>query len=158
MKFSHFKQKKISMVDISQKKITKREACASSVIIFSKKSFKKLIMDGSPKGEIFNVARCAGILAAKKTSHLIPLCHNINLNSIEINFDIDEKNLSLKVFSKVNTSFSTGVEMEALTACSVASLTIYDMCKSIDKKITITDIKLIYKSGGKTGTFKNDKL
>ena len=94
----------------------------------------------------------------KKTSHLIPLCHNINLNSIEINFDIDEKNLSLKVFSKVNTSFSTGVEMEALTACSVASLTIYDMCKSIDKKITITDIKLIYKSGGKTGTFKNDKL
>ncbi len=158
MKFSHFKQKKINMVDISQKKISYREACASSSIIFSPKSFKKIIEDGSPKGEIFNVARCAGILAAKKTSQIIPLCHNINLSSVNIDFDIDKKKFLLKVFSRVNTSFSTGVEMEALTACSVASLTIYDMCKSIDKKIVITDIKLTYKSGGKTGIFKNDKL
>ena len=146
MKFSHFKQKKINMVDITKKKITNREACASSIIIFS------------PKGEIFNVARCAGILAAKKTSQIIPLCHNINLSSVKIDFDIDRKKFLLKVFSEVKTLFSTGVEMEALTACSVASLTIYDMCKSIDKKISITDIKLTYKTGGKTGTFKNDKL
>ena len=158
MKFSHFKQKKVNMVDITKKKITNREACASSIIIFSPEAFKKIIEDGSPKGEIFNVARCAGILAAKKTSQIIPLCHNINLSSVKIDFEIDKKKFLLKVFSKVKTLFSTGVEMEALTACSVASLTIYDMCKSIDKKISITDIKLTYKTGGKTGTFKNDKL
>ena len=158
MKFSHLKQKKINMVDISKKKITKREAHASSTIIFSKETFEKLLDTGSPKGEIFNVARCAGIMAAKKTSEIIPLCHNLSLSNVEVNFDIDKKRFLLKVFSKVNTSYSTGVEMEALTACTIASLTIYDMCKSIDKKIIIKDIKLTFKSGGKTGTFKNDKL
>ena len=158
MKFTHLKDKKINMVDISKKKMTKRTAYATSIIIFSKISFKKFLEDGSPKGEIFNTARCAGIMAAKKTSEIIPLCHNVNLSGIEINFEIDKKKFLLRVISKVNTTFSTGVEMEALTACSIASLTIYDMCKSIDKKITITDLKLAYKKGGKSGTFENDKL
>ena len=158
MKFSHLKEKKINMVDISKKKITRRVAHASSNIIFSKKAFLKFIEAGSPKGEIFNTARYAGIMAAKKTSELIPLCHNINLSNVEIDCKIDQKKFILKILAKVSASFSTGVEMEALTACAVASLTIYDMCKSIDKKIVITDLKLIYKSGGKSGTFKNDKL
>ena len=146
------------MVDISEKKITKREACASSKVIFSQSTFKKIVEAGSPKGEIFNTARCAGIMAAKKTSEIIPLCHTINLSGIEIEFKINEKKFLINVVSKVTTNFSTGVEMEALVACSVASLTIYDMCKSIDKKIVVTDLKLDYKSGGKSGIFSNDKF
>ena len=104
---------------------------------------------------LIHVARCAGIMAAKKTSEIIPLCHNLSLSNVNIDFQIDKKR-SLKILSKVCTTFSTGVEMEALTACSVASLTIYDMCKSIDKNIVIKNLKLTYKSGGKSGIFKND--
>ena len=108
---------------------------------------------GSDKGEIYNVARSAGILAGKKTSELIPLCHNINLTLIEIDFKVNEKKLTIEVISKVKSNSKTGVEMEALTACSIASLTIYDMCKSIDKEIKIVETKLIFKSGGKSGFF-----
>ena len=97
-------------------------------------------------------------MAAKKTKKIIPLCHTINLSGIEIEFKINEKKFLINVVSKVTTNFSTGVEMEALVACSVASLTIYDMCKSIDKKIVVTDLKLDYKSGGKSGIFSNDKF
>ena len=104
----------------------------------------------------FLIQQGAGIMAAKKTSEIIPLCHSINLSNINIDFQIDKKEKSLKILSKVCTTFSTGVEMEALTACSVASLTIYDMCKSIDKNIVIKNLKLTYKSGGKSGIFKND--
>tara|TARA_B100001057_G_scaffold339795_1_gene340618 strand:+ start:1114 stop:1584 length:471 start_codon:yes stop_codon:yes gene_type:complete len=156
MKFTHLKNQKINMVDISKKKSTYRTAIAVSNVKFENKSFKRLIENGSPKGEIFNTARCAGILGAKKTSELIPLCHNINLSDVNIDFKVDEKNLIIKIQSEVSTFASTGVEMEALTSCTIASLTIYDMCKSIDKKITIETIKLIYKSGGKSGIFKND--
>ena len=156
MKFSHLKEKKINMVDISKKNITERIACATATIAFTKETFTKFVKVGSPKGEIFNTARCAGIMAAKKTSEIIPLCHSINLSNINIDFQIDRKEKSLKILSKVCTTFSTGVEMEALTACSVASLTIYDMCKSIDKNIVIKNLKLTYKSGGKSGIFKND--
>ncbi|MAR63825.1 MAG: cyclic pyranopterin monophosphate synthase MoaC [Rickettsiales bacterium] len=156
MKFTHLRNQKINMVDISKKKSTSRCAIAVSYVRFTKKSFKKLIDKGSPKGEIFNTARCAGILGAKKTSELIPLCHNINLSDVNIDFKIDEKMLTIKIQSEVITVSATGVEMEALTSCIIASLTIYDMCKSIDKKITIETTKLIYKSGGKSGIFKND--
>ena len=156
MKFTHLRNQEINMVDISKKKSTSRSAIAVSYVRFTKKSFKKLIDKGSPKGEIFNTARCAGIFGAKKTSELIPLCHNINLSDVNIDFKIDEKMLTIKIQSEVSTVSATGVEMEALTSCIIASLTIYDMCKSIDKKITIETTKLIYKSGGKSGTFKND--
>ena len=158
MKFSHLKNKKVNMVDVSDKGTSERIAKAKSEIVFSKHTFEKVIEHGSEKGEIFNTARCAGILAAKKTSDLIPLCHNININSIEIDFKFNKKMSKIEVTATAKSNTKTGVEMEALTACSVASLTIYDMCKSIDKKISITDIKLTYKTGGKTGTFKNDKL
>tara|TARA_B100000575_G_C22843579_1_gene494209 strand:- start:170 stop:646 length:477 start_codon:yes stop_codon:yes gene_type:complete len=158
MKISHLKNKKLSMVDISKKSNTKREARARSTILFRKKSYQFLRKEGSKKGEIFNVARTAGILAGKKTSELIPLCHNINLSSIEIKFDTNDNESKIDVFSIVKTKSNTGVEMEALTACLVAALTVYDMCKSIDKNIQIIDTRLILKSGGKSGVFSNDYI
>ena len=156
MTFSHLKKNKVSMVDISKKKLTSRTAKATLKINFSEKSFKKIINNNSPKGEIFNIARSAGISAAKKTSELIPLCHNLPISYVDIDFKIDKKNLSIQILTEVKAQFSTGVEMEALTACSVAGLVIYDMCKSLDKKIIMTELKLIFKKGGKSGTFKND--
>ena len=156
MTFSHLKKNKVSMVDISKKKLTYRTAKATCKINFSEKFFKKIINNNSPKGEIFNIARSAGISAAKKTSELIPLCHNLPISYTDIDFKIDKKNLSIQILSEVKTQFSTGVEMEALTACSVAGLVIYDMCKSLDKKIIMTELKLLFKKGGKSGTFKND--
>ena len=156
MKFSHLKNKKINMVDISSKKITLRIAEATNEIKFKKNSFKKIIELGSEKGEIFNTARCAGILAAKKTSELIPLCHNIDINKISIDFEINKKKSIILVHVKVKSNGKTGVEIEALVASAIASLTIYDMCKAIDKAIIINGLKLQYKSGGKSGEFKND--
>ncbi|MEL0124780.1 MAG: cyclic pyranopterin monophosphate synthase MoaC [Alphaproteobacteria bacterium] len=156
MKFSHLKNKKINMVDISSKEITSRIAEATNEIKFKKSSFKKIIELGSEKGEIFNTARCAGILAAKKTSELIPLCHNIDLNTISIDFEVNKKKSIVLVHVKVKSNGKTGVEIEALLASAIASLTIYDMCKAIDKAIIINDLKLQYKSGGKSGEFKND--
>lgn len=156
MKFTHLKNKKINMVDISSKEITSRIAEATNEIKFKKNSFKKIIELGSEKGEIFNTARCAGILAAKKTSELIPLCHNIDLNTISIDFEVNKKKSIIQVHVKVKSNSKTGVEIEALIASAIASLTIYDMCKAIDKAIIINDLKLQYKSGGKSGEFKND--
>ena len=156
MTFSHLKKNKISMVDISKKKLTNRTAMATLWINFSERTFTKIINNNSPKGEIFNLARSAGISAAKKTSELIPLCHNLPISYINIDFKVDKKNLSIQILSEIKTQFSTGVEMEALTACSVAGLVIYDMCKSLDKRIFMTDLKLLFKKGGKSGTFEND--
>ncbi len=153
MKFSHLKNKKINMVDISSKEITSRIAEATNEIKFKKSTFKKIIELGSEKGEIFNTARCAGILAAKKTSELIPLCHNIDLNTISIDFEVNKKKSIVLVHVKVKSNGKTGVEIEALLASAIASLTIYDMCKAIDKAIIINDLKLQYKSGGKSGEF-----
>jgi len=159
MTFTHInKKKEIKMVNISEKKITSRIAKAKAKVKFSKTTFKRILDNGSPKGEIFNTARLAGILAGKKTHELIPLCHNINLNSIEIQFKNITKDSSIEVISEVKTKSKTGVEIEALTACSVACLTIYDMCKSIDKKIMINEIKLIFKSGGKSGNYINEDI
>ena len=156
MKFSHLKNKKINMVDISSKEISSRIAEATNEIKFKKNTLKKITELGSEKGEIFNTARCAGILAAKKTSELIPLCHNIDLNTISIDFEVNKKKSIILVHVKVKSNGKTGVEIEALIASAIASLTIYDMCKAIDKAIIINDLKLQYKSGGKSGEFKND--
>ena len=161
MSFSHLKNnKEVRMVDISNKKITYREAHAVAVIEFSSKTFKKIISDQSPKGSIFNTAILAGTLAAKKTHELIPLCHNINLSSININFKIITKNSSVEVNSIVKSSYKTGVEMEALTAASIAALTFYDMCKSVTKSMKIESVCLLEKTGGKSGDYrgKNEEL
>ena len=141
------------MVDISNKKTTSREARAVAIIKFSFKTFKKIVLDDSPKGSIFNTAILAGTLAAKKTHELIPLCHSLSLSYVKIQFEISKNKNLIEITSEACSIGKTGVEMEALTAVSVAALTIYDMCKSLDKEITITDIKLKHKSGGKSGIF-----
>ncbi|NWF98532.1 MAG: cyclic pyranopterin monophosphate synthase MoaC [Nitrospirae bacterium] len=154
-KLTHIDEKgRAKMVDVSQKPSTERKAIASGMI-FLKPETLRLILDGKmPKGDVFSVARVAGIMAAKKTCELIPLCHPLNITSINIDFSPDEKSNSIKIISEVKITGQTGVEMEALTAVSVAALTIYDMCKAVDKDIIISEIMLIEKYGGKSGTYK----
>tara|TARA_B100001173_G_C15494666_1_gene340441 strand:- start:34 stop:504 length:471 start_codon:yes stop_codon:yes gene_type:complete len=141
---------KPQIVNINNKKNTKRSAKAEGIVIFSKKVFDKITKMQNKKGEIINVSILAGIIGAKKTSELIPLCHNISLENVDIHIKSIKKDSSLKVIADVKTFGKTGVEMEALTAVSISCLTIYDMCKSIDKSIVIKEIKLIAKKGGKS--------
>ena len=144
---------KLNKVDISNKNTTLRKAKATCDVITSHKSFSAIKNNKIEKGDVLSCARIAGILAAKKTSSIIPLCHPILISHIEITFNLDETNNVIRITSKVVSSGQTGVEMEALTAVMCAGLTIYDMCKSIDKLITIKEVKLIRKSGGKSGDF-----
>lgn len=143
-----------NMVDISDKKASKRVAIASGSVNVSKKTLELIKNDSVEKGDIFSTARIAGIIASKKTHELIPLCHNINIDFIKVDISIDRKMSSINVICESQTTQKTGVEMEALVACSVACLTIYDMIKSRDKKASITNIKLDFKSGGKSGIYK----
>ena len=140
------------MIDIGNKKITKRTAVAEAFINLNADTKKKIYKDKIIKGDVISVAKTAGILAAKKISDLIPLCHQIPLNSVEI--EIINKSKGLQIISKCNSSSKTGVEMEALLSVSVTALTIYDMCKSIDKSIEIEKIRLLSKKGGKSGNYK----
>ena len=142
---------KISMVDISNKNTTLRIAKATCDVMTSHESFLAIKNNKIEKGDVISSARIAGILAAKKTSSIIPLCHPILISHIEITFNLDEANNVISITSKVTSSGQTGVEMEALTAVTISALTIYDMCKSIDKQTTITNIRLLKKSGGKSG-------
>ena len=144
------KKNKPQIIDISKKEITKRTATAQGSIIFSKKTFKKLEKMQTKKGEITNVAILAGIMGAKKTSELIPLCHNIDITNVDIKIITNKKLSNLVINASVKSTSKTGVEMEALTAVSISCLTIYDMCKSLDKNIIIDKIKLISKKGGKS--------
>ena len=156
-KLSHINQEgKASMVNINEKKITKRTAVASSKIFLNDVAYKLVKENKSQKGDVLNTSRLAGIMASKKTSDLIPLCHQINLDKVSIDYDFcdDEKCIIIK--STAVTSGKTGVEMEALMGATLASLTIYDMLKAVDKKIMITDIKLDYKDGGRSGKFVRD--
>lgn len=141
------------MVDVSQKEPSHREAIASGKVVLSKKTFKALAEGGVPKGDVLAVARVAGIMAAKKVDGLIPLCHPLPLQSVEVDFTLDPDECSVGIRSKVKLNGTTGVEMEALTAVSIAALTIYDMCKALDKGIIIKDICLDFKSGGKSGVW-----
>ena len=145
-------KKNIKMIDIGNKKITKRTAVAEAFINLNADTKEKIYKDKIIKGDVISVAKTAGILAAKKISDLIPLCHQIPLNSVEI--EIINKSKGLQIISKCNSSSKTGVEMEALLSVSVTALTIYDMCKSIDKSIEITKIRLLSKKGGKSGNYK----
>ncbi len=144
------KKNKPQIIDISKKEITKRTATAQGSIIFSKKTFKKLEKMQTKKGEITSVAILAGIMGAKKTSELIPLCHNIDIANVDIKITTNKKLSNLVINASVKSTSKTGVEMEALTAVSISCLTIYDMCKSLDKNIIIDKIKLISKKGGKS--------
>ncbi len=155
MRLSHFDEKgQARMVDISEKTLTQREAIAKGAI-YMKPETLRLIRDGQIfKGDVLGVARVAGIMAAKKTSDLIPMCHPLNITSVNIDFDIDENKSRVNIKTTVRIVGQTGVEMEALTATSVAALTIYDMCKAVDKEMVISDIMLVEKRGGKSGEFK----
>jgi len=144
--------KNVKMIDVGNKKVTKRIAIAEAFIILSTSTKEKIYKDKIIKGDVISVAKTAGILAAKKTSSVIPLCHQIPLNSVEI--EIINKSKGLQIVSKCNSSSKTGVEMEALLSVSVTALTIYDMCKSLDKSIEITKIRLLSKKGGKSGNYK----
>ena len=156
-KLSHINEDgKASMVNINEKKITKRTAVASSKIFLNDVAYKLVKENKSQKGDVLNTSRLAGIMASKKTSELIPLCHQINLDKVSIDYDFcnDEKCIIIK--STAVTSGKTGVEMEALMGATLASLTIYDMLKAVDKKIMITDIMLDFKDGGRSGKFVRD--
>jgi len=144
----------MGMVDISEKSITKRVACAEGKITFLPPAFKILLKQGSPKGNVFETAKIAGIMAAKNTPALIPLCHPLSLEKVSVTFEILKSKNTVKVFSEVLCSGKTGVEMEALSAVCSACLTIYDMMKFSGQGITISDIRLVHKSGGKSGVYQ----
>lgn len=142
---------RIKMVDVSAKKATLREATASATVFAGPELIRLIKGRALPKGDVLSVARVAGIQAAKKTHELIPMCHPLRLNHVAVDIALDGE--SIRVTSTVRALDRTGVEMEALTAVSVAALTIYDMCKSVEKGITISEIMLLKKSGGRSGTW-----
>jgi len=144
------------MVDVSQKNQTVRVAEAKGLVLMKKETLSKILEEKFNKGNVLQIAQLAGIMATKQTSNLIPLCHPINISSVNIDLIPDKKNSCININSKVICVGNTGVEMEALMAVSTSALTIYDMCKSTDRGIIIQDIKLINKSGGKSGTWSDD--
>jgi cyclic pyranopterin phosphate synthase len=145
------------MVDTSEKQATARRAVASARVLMSPETISAIRNNTTPKGDPLETARLAGIMAAKRTAELIPLCHPLPLTHVNVNAEVREDGVYLK--SEVSTKAQTGVEMEALTAVSVAALTIYDMCKALDKSMTITNIRLELKTGGKSGDYvrQNDE-
>ena len=153
-RLSHIDEKgKARMVDVTAKEATVREAVAEGMVRMDPSTLRLIESGGMPKGDVFAVARIAGIMAAKRTGGLIPLCHPLPLTGIDIQFACNVMKGEIAIRATVKTVGKTGVEMEAMTAVSVASLTIYDMCKAADRSITLTDIKLLSKKGGKSGTF-----
>lgn len=141
------------MVDVTEKRITVRTASAVGTIRVNREIMDAIQNRTVKKGDVLGVARVAGIMGAKQTSALIPMCHPLCLRKCSVDFELDEENLEIRAVSTVKTEEKTGVEMEALTAVSTALLTIYDMCKAIDKRMDISDIHLVTKTGGKSGDF-----
>ncbi len=157
-KLTHInEQGEAHMVDVSNKEKTERVAIAQAVISMLPDTIKMVIDGNHKKGDVLGVARIAGIQAAKQCSHLIPLCHPLMLTSIKVDCEIDEKNSCIRINACCKLNDKTGVEMEALTAASVAALTIYDMCKAVDKGMVIGDVKLLQKTGGKSGDWTVDE-
>ncbi len=153
--FTHFDESgNAIMVDVTDKNDTVREAVAMGSIKLSKECYNKVKAGEMSKGDVLSVARIAGIMGAKKTSDLIPLCHILNITKVKIDFDTDDDNTTITVLCTAKTTGKTGVEMEALTGAGISLLTIYDMCKAIDKGMVISEIKLMKKTGGKSGTWE----
>ncbi len=156
--FTHIDDKgKVRMVDVTSKETTVRKAVAQGRITMSSETFDKIQNRTAKKGNVLETARIAGIMAAKKTHELIPMCHPINLTHVSVDFYPEKDTSSITINSSASITDRTGVEMEALTAVSAAALTIYDMCKSHDRAMVINDICLIEKSGGKSGHFKRQE-
>jgi cyclic pyranopterin phosphate synthase len=153
-KLSHLdEQGRAKMVDVSDKDTTSRTAVARGTIHMRAETLALILDDKIEKGDVFSVARVAGIMAAKKTSELIPMCHPLNITLVEIDLTPAQNPARVEIEASVRVSGKTGVEMEAMTAVSTAGLTIYDMCKAVDREMSIGEIRLVKKSGGKSGTF-----
>jgi cyclic pyranopterin phosphate synthase len=148
---------KAVMVDVSDKDITDRIATATGSVIMEPETLRLIEEGGVKKGDVLSVARLAGIMGAKKTPDLIPLCHPLALNSIEIELTLDTDRNAVDISATCRVKGRTGVEMEALTAVSIAALTIYDMCKAVDRSMRLTDIRLMEKSGGRSGDFRAEE-
>ena len=153
-KLTHIDKKgKAKMVDVTAKDITEREAVAKGSVFMQQGTLEVVLANEIKKGDVLGVAMIAGIMAAKRTGEIIPLCHPLNITSVDISFEPVRDKKCIDITATVKVSSQTGVEMEALTAVSVAALTIYDMCKAIDKGMTISNIRLMKKTGGKSGTY-----
>ena len=153
-KLTHIDEKgRPKMVDVSEKQDTKRTSVAKGSIYMKPETLALIITGGIAKGDVLSVAQTAGIMAAKKTWENIPMCHNILITGVDMDFVIDEVNSAVHIEACAVTTGKTGIEMESLNAVTMAALTIYDMCKAVDRGMRITDIRLVSKSGGKSGTF-----
>jgi cyclic pyranopterin phosphate synthase len=153
--FTHFDEGgKARMVDVSQKEATVREATAHATISMNPETFRMIMDKRIAKGDVLGVARVAGIMGAKRTADLIPMCHPLNITSVEVEFTPSPGKHKIEIEARVMTKGQTGVEMEAFLAVSTAALTIYDMCKAVDRAMIISDIHLVEKKGGKSGTFR----
>ena len=144
---------RVRMVDVTEKKPTHRTAVAQAMVHMTEETFQRIVSGTVSKGNVLETARIAGVMAAKKTADLIPMCHPLNLTHVQVDFFPDAVSHAIRIEGTARIMDQTGIEMEALTAVSVAALTLYDMCKAIDKAMTITDICLLKKTGGKSGTF-----
>jgi cyclic pyranopterin phosphate synthase len=152
--FTHLDESgRARMVDVSEKDITRREATARAIVFMQEATAQLIASRGLAKGDVLAVAQVAGVMAAKQTPSLIPLCHPLPLTGVDMEFQLDVANARLEIRATVRVTGRTGVEMEALTAASVAALTVYDMCKAVDRGMSISQIELLHKSGGKSGEF-----
>ncbi len=155
--FTHFDEEgKAHMVDVSDKEVTERTATAAGSVIMQTGTIAKIAGGGVKKGDVLSVARLAGIMGAKRTPDLIPLCHPLALTSVQVDLEIDINRNAIDITATAKLRGRTGVEMEALTAVAVAALTVYDMCKAVDRGMRIAEIRLVHKAGGKSGEFKAD--
>jgi len=153
-KFTHIDDHgRVRMVDVTDKDRTPRYAAAQGVVSMKPETLARILDQTIKKGNVLETARIAGVMGAKKTSELVPMCHPLNITHISVDFSPDKTSSSIRIEARVRILDRTGVEMEALTAVSVAALTIYDMCKSVDREMIISDIHLLEKSGGKSGTY-----
>ena len=159
MSLTHIDQDgRVTMVDVGQKQITERKAVAQAIVKINPETMALLREQALPKGDALGCARIGAILAAKQTPHLIPLCHSLNLTYVGVEFEILEDLPGIKILAEARCNGLTGVEMEAIVAAQTAAAIVYDMCKAVQKDIIITDIKLLYKSGGKSGEYKAPEL
>ncbi len=156
--FTHFnEQGRAKMVNVGEKGITERKATAGGRVLVSPETFELIRTGGMKKGDVLTVAQIAGVLGAKKTPQIIPMCHPVMINGVDLDLSLNEERHSVEIKATVSCDGRTGVEMEALTAVSIAALTVYDMCKAVQKDIEITDIRLLEKSGGVHGDFHREE-
>lgn len=157
MDFTHFNdQGRAKMVDVGEKEPSVRTASAGARVLVNEQTFRLIESGGVKKGDVLTVAQIAGIMGAKRTPELIPMCHPLLIDGIDLELHLDEERLSVEITARVRCAGRTGVEMEALTAASVAALTVYDMCKAVQRDMRITDVRLLSKSGGVHGDYAAD--